>query len=64
MATTAPPQTRHRSSNEQRPQSAMEFLRYAKLRVKDLPEFLAWLHSEPAFSPIRNDPALRAILSN
>jgi tetratricopeptide (TPR) repeat protein len=41
--------------------AALESLRQAKSKVKDLPPFLDWLQSEPAFTPFHNDPQFRAL---
>ena len=43
---------------------ALEALRQAKAKVTDMPHFLEWLQSEPAFAPLRNDPAFHALLAN
>jgi tetratricopeptide (TPR) repeat protein len=43
---------------------ALEALRQAKSKVKDLPPFLDWLRSEPAFSQLRDDPAFQSLLAN
>jgi dienelactone hydrolase len=43
---------------------ALEALRQAKLKVTDMPQFLEWLQSEPAFAPYHDDPAFRALLAN
>jgi dienelactone hydrolase len=44
--------------------AAIETLRQAKLKVKDMPPFLDWLQSEPTFAPFRDDPAFKALLAN
>ena len=44
--------------------AALESLRQAKLKVKDMPPFLDWLQSEPAFAQLRDDPQFRALLTN
>jgi dienelactone hydrolase len=44
--------------------AAIDTLRQAKLKTKNLPEFLAWLQSEPTFAPLRDDPQFRALLTN
>jgi len=36
------------------PKAALESLRQAKSRVTDMPHFIEWLQSEPAFAPLRN----------
>jgi predicted esterase len=43
--------------------AALEALRQAKSKVTDLPPFLDWLQSEPAFASYHNDPAFQALLS-
>jgi dienelactone hydrolase len=43
---------------------AIDTLRQAKSKVKDMPPFLDWLQSEPAFAPFRDDPQFRALLAN
>lgn len=45
------------------PKAALESLRQAKQRVTDMPHFIEWLQSEPAFAPLRNDPAFQALLT-
>jgi predicted esterase len=44
--------------------AAIDTLRLAKSKVKDLPPFLDWLQSEPTFAPFRTDPQFRALLTN
>jgi len=44
--------------------AAFEALRQAKSKVTDIPPFLDWLQSEPAFAPFRDDPQFRALLAN
>jgi tetratricopeptide (TPR) repeat protein len=44
--------------------AAIDALRQAKSKVKDMPPFLEWLQSEPTFAPFRNDPQFRALLAN
>ncbi|HEY2823832.1 MAG TPA: hypothetical protein VGJ06_22510 [Candidatus Acidoferrum sp.] len=44
--------------------AALESLREAKSKVKDMPPFLEWLQSEPAFAPFHDDPSFKAILAN
>jgi dienelactone hydrolase len=44
--------------------AALESLRQAKSKVKDMPPFLDWLQSEPTFAPFRDDPAFKALLAN
>jgi dienelactone hydrolase len=44
--------------------AAIETLRQAKSKVKDMPPFLDWLQSEPTFAPFRDDPQFRALLAN
>jgi poly(3-hydroxybutyrate) depolymerase len=44
--------------------AALETLRQAKSKVKDMPPFLDWLQSEPTFAPFRDDPQFRALLAN
>jgi poly(3-hydroxybutyrate) depolymerase len=43
--------------------AALESLRQAKSKVTDMPHFLEWLQSEPAFAPYHNDPAFQALLT-
>jgi len=40
---------------------ALEALRQAKGKSKDLPEFTAWLNAEPAFAKLREDPQFRTL---
>jgi dienelactone hydrolase len=44
--------------------AALESLRQAKSKVKDMPPFLDWLRSEPAFTSYHDDPAFKALLTN
>ena len=44
--------------------AALESLRQAKSKVTDMPHFLEWLQSEPAFAPFHDDPAFQALLAN
>jgi dienelactone hydrolase len=44
--------------------AALESLRQAKSKVKDMPPFLEWLQSEPAFTSFHDDPSFKAILAN
>jgi dienelactone hydrolase len=44
--------------------AALESLRQAKSKVKDMPTFLDWLQSEPAFTPYHDDPDFKALLAN
>ncbi|HEV1993320.1 MAG TPA: hypothetical protein VGR03_03215 [Candidatus Acidoferrum sp.] len=41
---------------------ALEALRRAKAKTKDLEQFFAWLNDEPAFAPLRGTPEFKAIL--
>ena len=41
----------------------LEALRQAKSKVTDMPHFIEWLQSEPAFAPFHNDPAFQALLT-
>jgi dienelactone hydrolase len=43
--------------------AALDSLRQAKSKVTDLPHFLEWLQSEPAFTPYHDDPAFKALLN-
>jgi len=43
---------------------ALETLRRAKEKSKDLAAFTAWLNQEPAFAKLREDPQFRALLAN
>jgi dienelactone hydrolase len=43
--------------------AALESLRQAKLKATDVPRFLEWLQSEPAFTQLRDDPAFKALLA-
>ena len=43
---------------------ALEALRQAKSKVTDMPHFIEWLQSEPAFAPYHDDPAFRALLTH
>jgi dienelactone hydrolase len=44
--------------------ATFDALRQAKSKVTDVPPFLEWLQSEPAFSRLRDDPQFRALLAN
>ena len=44
--------------------AAIDSLRQAKLKVKDMPPFLDWLQSEPTFAAFRDDPQFRQLLTN
>jgi dienelactone hydrolase len=44
--------------------AAIDALRQAKSKTKDIPPFLDWLQSEPALTPFRDDPQFRALLAN
>jgi dienelactone hydrolase len=44
--------------------AALDSLRQAKSKSTDLPHFLEWLQSEPAFAFLRDDPAFKALLTN
>jgi hypothetical protein len=44
--------------------AVFDALRQAKLKVTDMPQFLEWLQSEPAFTPYHDDPQFRALLAN
>ncbi len=41
---------------------ALEALRHAKQKTKDLAAFSTWLNEEPAFAKLREDPQFRALL--
>jgi predicted esterase len=43
---------------------ALEALRRAKEKSKDLAAFSAWLNHEPAFAQLRDDPQFHALLAN
>jgi predicted esterase len=44
--------------------AALDSLRKAKSKSPDLPHFLEWLQSEPAFTHYRDDPTFKALLAN
>ena len=44
--------------------AVFDTLRQAKLKVTEMPQFLEWLQSEPAFATYRDDPQFRALLAN
>ena len=44
--------------------AALEALRQARSKTTDLPHFLEWLQSEPAFAAFRDDPAFQSLLAN
>jgi tetratricopeptide (TPR) repeat protein len=44
--------------------AVFDALRQAKLKSTDMPQFLEWLQSEPAFTPYHDDPQFRALLAN
>jgi hypothetical protein len=41
---------------------ALEALRRARAKTKDLAQFFAWLNEEPAFAKLRGTPEFSAIL--